>query len=169
MSATIKDLETALLIDKHDLDEENLKQPQLINDAGKGVATTDALKREAAYEVEFAYAELDAQVRKAASENDEKISETQIKMRIALMPRMKTAEKALRIATKALDDWKVILESIRQRGYSIRELDSLYLSNYYAKEAGGKQREDVRTAVADRNRKEAGRLIKTREQRHDDT
>jgi len=149
---TLNDVRENVKPDKHALDDHAIQQPQFVSDViDKFVAAKDA-RRRAKQLVDELYAELDAELRKG-----DKISETQIKMRITLMPKMQKAERVLMDAELQEDQWWAAYEKVKAKGYSINFLGDLYQTGYFTTESAGR----ARNAAVD-NRAEHARNLRGR-------
>lgn len=154
---SLDDVRVSDAISKHNLDEDNLEQPQLMFDVSQKHADARADARKAKLNVDEVYAELDREVRLDVEMGKlTKMSETQLKQYIVTHPRMRSAESELLKAEHLADKWAGALESIRSRGSSLQEMGRLYASNYFSREAGGAERSRIKDDRADRARSEAG-------------
>lgn len=161
---TLDEFEEALQIDKNDLDEEVIRQPQLIYMIHKACAGL-VLKRDIADKtVDDIKLDLDKQFRKQAEDAGEKLTETALTRRIADTKAVRNAEEALLKAKHELAVWEGMKAAIQDRSYELRQLVSLYEVNYYANDGMGKAGRDHKDAVADRVRRETGQQ-RSREKR----
>jgi hypothetical protein len=140
-----------LRIDKHDLDEELIRQPELFFEVSErvtqAIAERDALKEELAN----VDAELDKEVRAKLTKNLERFTEAMVKNAIQTHKKHATAAENYLEAKNEADNWVALKEAFHQRRYMIQELCGLYLGNYFQ-----------RTAVSGSVTQEAGYSI-TRE------
>lgn len=152
MTDSIEELMDYALISKYTLDEDNIKQSQLMYDATRNFSVAEESRNSAKLAVEETYAELDGKIRAGASERGEKLSETQIKMQIALQPDMMQAERHLIDMENHRSKWSGVVESIKQRGYALTNLGNLYQANYFSKESSGRARDNVKNDRAEQAR-----------------
>jgi hypothetical protein len=149
---TIEDLREYAEISKYTLDDDNIKQLQLMHDATQSYAVAEEARSLAKLEAEELYARLDAELRAGAAERNEKMSETQIKMQIALNPEMMEAERRLIARERTRNDWSGAVKTIEARGYSMTNMGNLYQANYFSRESSGKAREYQKDDRAERAR-----------------
>lgn len=124
----IENLRTWLEIDKHNLDDELVKQPSLFFDVSEAyeeaVAERDACKEELA----TIDAELDGIIR--AKLGDE-ATEAMVKHGIQSHARHAEAFDTYILAKTRAGKLQALKESFHQRNYMLRELANLYVSSYY--------------------------------------
>lgn len=155
---TFADLEASLKIDKHNLDDDNLLSPQLMWEATKQLASARAALALAELDVKTAVAELDKSLRDDLSEQGEKVSEAKVTRLIEANPAIrKTKITAIKVQ-ETVDSWEGMVEALKQRSYSLKQIGELHIANYYSTESGGRQRAETTDRLADQNRKEAGRM-----------
>lgn len=152
----MEQLADGLHIDKHDLDEAWVAQPDIFwrvceqlakannaRDSNKVlrdqvIATVGAEKREDA----------EAEVKRKGG----RVNETAIAREIELDDRVVEArEQHQRLVHKA-ERWLGLKESYQQRSWALKDLTSLHLANYYQTNSGGHSRDEA----ADRNRQAGG-------------
>ena len=147
---------TLLAIDKHNLDEEVIRQPMLQYDASERyayvVSYRDALKDD----IKKLSAELYLQYRESLSKAETRVTETLIQANVDIDEELVALKIALGKAVLDVDKLVALKDAVFQRGFMLKELCSMYLHDYYAKEAHhtqaardvdvAKNRELVRTA-----------------------
>lgn len=159
--ASLSELRAALRIDRFNLDEDVERQPELFFEVAEAAALARSEQDLAKDSVDEVESRLDVHVREKAERNDERITEKEIKARIRQHPERAAAMKnylGLKLETERLDQLR---DSFKQRGYMLRELVQLYLSNYYQDaSASGSSRgvrdaraDDVQRRLADKKRK----------------
>lgn len=166
MSVSLDELRDALDVNKHDLDEEWRRQPQLNDTIGelhdKAILHRDMKKQE----IDEVRAELDEQFRKQAQEAEEKITETALKNKIATTNRMKKLEQELLDLTYKASRLATMRESCRQKNDALKGLTALHGQNYFVSESGGgKAQHDARKRGADDVRKQIGEGTRLRRNR----
>lgn len=160
----ITELEEALAIDEHALDEALIRQPDAFYRVSKKLALM-ASRRDAAkqsLQEEEAYA--DERARSSIPEN-EKATEGAIKALIRLDSKVQEANDKLLKLSRDTALLQALKEAFTQRSYVMKDLVSLYVANYYGDASGGrsetqlrnKRAEENRTAMADERRKLATR------------
>lgn len=138
---SLDEARSALVIDKLNLDEHLEQQPQLNSDISD--AYEDAVRRRDTlkHDMEIAHAELDEQLRKAAVEAGEKLTEAALKQKITLIPRMRKLEKQMIDLNLEVGQWAGRRDSSRQRNDAMKAMSQLFASNYFARDYA-KVRED---------------------------
>lgn len=116
-----------LYIQKHRLDEELEIQAELFYHVSHKLATVNA----ALVQAKDALARIEAAAYVRIGKEDEKLSDTKIRMRVVDDPDYQAALSSLGLCKSESEVWVGIQEAFRQRGYMLRELCDLYLSNYY--------------------------------------
>jgi hypothetical protein len=161
MSKLVNELRSYLEIDKHALDDEIVKQPSLFFKVSEAyveaVAERDACKEELA----SIDAELDGEVRHKLEVAGEKITEAIVKNEIQTDKKHGPAFDTYILAKTKADMLMALKEAFQQRGYMLRDLCSLYVSQYYDQSSvQGNSKTDA--AVYNRQRE---RLAEAREAR----
>lgn len=155
LNAQIAELEQGLRIDKNGLDDALEQQPDLYYRVAKLVSLEmsrrDALKQE----LEEVEAEVDERVRIEAESAKEKLTETEAKMRVRLDPKLKRVRQDILRANRRVGDLQALEKSFTQRSYAIKELVSLYVSQYFGDNTGGGSRtsSQLKTRSADEVRR----------------
>lgn len=129
----ITELKAYLEIDKHSLDDELVRQPALffkVADAYvEAVAERDSCKEELA----AVDAELDPKIRGRFEQMGDKYTEAMVKAEIQLAKKHQDAFDTFNLAKARADRLLALKEAFQQRNYMLKELASLYVSNYYDK------------------------------------
>ena len=154
----LSELEDALPIDKHDLDEAHVRQPQLFYEVSKGLAEANANAEMAKLAKEQTYAELDQVIRDQAGAASEKITEPGVKQAIVRHPKMQKAETLLIQTKRIAENWQGMMDAFRQRSYHLKGLVELYTANYFVSESGGKAAGAAREGAAARIRATAAEV-----------
>ena len=169
-----------LAIDRVDLDECLIKQPELYYHVAEGHVQAAAERDAVKLELEEALAEEDEKLRrqladeeaKAAADEEDKpkkgrgrspggMTETAIKGKIAMLPKIQQLQRDFLDAKKEADRWYALKEGFTQRSYMMKELVNLMLSQLRdnaASSAGNSARADL----ADSNRQQAGQIRRQR-------
>jgi len=153
---TLAEAEEALQIDKNDLDEENIQQPALFFTISQQEASAQAVLAQLERDKANLNAELDAEIRQAYANKNEKITETALPLRIREKPEMQKINDEIIMAQRDVNIWAAMVESMRQRSKHILEEGALWRGNYYQTESSTSVIHEAKSAVADANRAAAG-------------
>jgi hypothetical protein len=158
---TLADLRSKLSIDKDDLDEALVEQPDLYYHVADAYVTAVAERDASKLDLEQATAELDEQYRKKAVEEEEKLTEAALRNKIISTPRIQKLEKDLLYLRAEADRWQALKEAFQQRSFMLRELVAMYVRRLgdLTIERGS---HDARSALAQANHDEAGRIRSSR-------
>lgn len=154
---TLPDLRSKLSIDKDDLDEALVEQPDLYYHVADAYVTAVAERDSAKLNLEQATAVLDEQFRKQAIEDEEKMTEAALRNKITSAPRIQVLEKELLYLRAEADRWQALKEAYQQRSFMLRELVAMYVRRLgdLSIDRGS---HDARSAIAQANHDEAGRI-----------
>ena len=145
----LEDIDAALKVNRHALTECWEQQIQLnttIGDAQEDAIRRRDLKKQ---EIDVAHAELDAQFRKAAAEDGEKVTEASLKQKITLAPKMRNLEEELIDLNLLVGRLSARRESCRQRNDALKGLTSLHGQNYFVSDGAGRESRDAKARAAD--------------------
>ena len=126
---TLDDITTyrnMLRINKHRLDDELEVQPDILDRIGQRVTVMNSRALEAADELKRHEANAYFSIKDA-----DKLSETAIKEKVRIAPARLQAWGRLQAARSELEEWQGLYEAWKQRGYSLKELVSLYSAQYF--------------------------------------
>lgn len=151
-----RDFERYLKLDRNDLDQANIEQPELVWHAteaqAKANAELAALERDKAN----LNAELSESIQADAVERGEKsrgspgLSQAVLSLRVRDHKSMRELNEACLIAKQEADLWAAMVESLRTRGASLKNLGNLYAANYFERETSGKLHRDEMATNADK-------------------
>lgn len=131
MPIDVDEFRQYLIIDKFALDDALKEQPSLLFQVSEAfesaLARRDALKDQ----VSTVEAEVDVDIRESAAKTKEKVTEPQIKHLIATDHGREQAYKAYAEARALAGRLGALKEAFKERGYMLREMCSLYVSNYF--------------------------------------
>lgn len=143
-------LKSELRLDKHNLDEEAIRQPDLYQEISEAhseaVATRDTLKEA----LQAKDAELAEGYREKAAKSGERTSETKIGDQVSQDPEHQKAYKLWVKAAKLASMLQGLLWAADQRNKVLKLLADLYLSGYFERVSGTttkKRTEDARAAA----------------------
>lgn len=155
------ELQDALRIDKHNLDEELIRQPEIFYRVSNLSVRASAEVSSLQQQIDNLKAELDGRIRdQAESKNGnagkkEKLKEKEIALRIASSPKMQTLQNKLIRVKEEANSLSALKEAFIQRSYALKDLTALYAAQYWVQESGSKiDLEDN----SERIRKETGKL-----------
>jgi hypothetical protein len=131
------DLIAQVPIDKLDLDNQIVAQPELLRRVGdelsQATAQRDDLKRELA-ELEAA---VDADIRETAERTKEKVTEAEIKRMITLNPTVIKMTKVVASATLTVGRLANLRDAYIERGKLFKVLGQLYHDEYWSRDGVG--------------------------------
>jgi len=135
---TIKELHKALRIDPNNLDEMMMEHPMLFWSVSEQYVLAASIRDEAKENISITDAKMNSKVRKAIEKEGEKVTEKLVEARINIDPSHIKSVQDHRDAKEKAELWFALKESYQSRGYMLREMASLYVSNYYSAESSGK-------------------------------
>lgn len=141
--------EAFLRIDKYALDDALEEQPDLFNRVGKNLTLAISRRDAAKQELADIEAEVDADLRKDASNVGERITEKEIESLKVLDKEVRKAKKALSDLNLAVNKWASLKEAFSQRSYAIKELVALYVGGYFGDVVQEAAERSMRTQAAD--------------------
>lgn len=148
---TLEDFEPLLKIDKDNLDEAIQQQPDLFYRVSMIVALWVSRRDTAKQNVATIEADVAYEMRTRCAAADKKITEAGVVETQRRDPSLQKANKDLIEINYQLQQWTAMKEAIGQRGFAMRELVELYVSNYYVA-SGIKGADEAREIDADRAR-----------------
>lgn len=129
MTIDLVEFRKYLQINKHALDDELIQQPSLFYEVSEAYVQA-AAERDAAKEaLACADAKIDGIIRDRESDN--KITETMVKNEVTLHPSHIKAFSSWLDAKLLADQLQAMKEAFQQRSYMLKDLASLYVSNYF--------------------------------------
>lgn len=129
MRFNIAEFRSLLTIDKDNLDEELMRQASYLNEVSEAAAEASSIAEDLKEQLSAIDAEADREIR--ASGNNQ-YTEAHVKNKIILHPKHVSGLKAYLTAKAHAGKLRALKEAFVERGYLIRELCSLYVSNYYS-------------------------------------
>jgi hypothetical protein len=131
MTDIVEELKGFLRIDKHQLDEELVQNPELLFRVSD--AYISAIDRRDAFKNDLAVveAEEDKRIRHDAEMAEEKITNDAVKAQILTSKKRVGVYNKYADAKLEADRLGALKEAFAQRGYAIRDLCQLYVSNYF--------------------------------------
>lgn len=172
MSYSIEQLRALLVIDKHNLDEELIRQPQLYDEAARGAARAASIAAKKKLERNETEAKRATSMRNAATKKGQKITEAQVNKDLPKDPEFIKASLAYIAAEEDAGMWAALKDAFAQRSYALKDLVQLYLGGFFQADRVGaatpRSREQVdydqhRAAMAeDRKRRAKTKNKKTK-------
>lgn len=168
----LQTLQKSLGIDKNNLDEEFTRAPEMFHRVADLYSRAQLDHASIKVDIENMEADLYIQFRQkaeeereqeiAAGEKPEKVTDTAINRKINASKKIRGLQKSLMEANERVSRLGALKESYQQRGYALNNLTTLYTSNYWQKESGGKLRSEIKEDLADRGRHATGKLRRER-------
>lgn len=147
------ELAARLRIDRDALDEELLHQPHDFFHVAEAHAMAKSRRDKAKHDLEVEIATLDKDVRDTMISNDEKVTETTVKMQITREDDFHQAQKVYLKACFEADKWDALQNAFRQRADALRSLVQLHNAGYFGEITGASERKEAQGRF-DRNRRE---------------
>jgi hypothetical protein len=149
----LEQFQSALKIDKHNLDEALLQQPDIFYRVSEGFAYAISLRDRAKSKLAEVSAEQSLVERRKAKQDDEKITEDGLKARIALNDKVQDAQQDYHASALVADRWQGMKESWQQRSYVLKDMVGLYSAGYYSDKVSDTTKRGVADARYEDNRK----------------
>ena len=127
----MEDLRPRLQLDKHALDDELIQQASMLHSVSEAYEEAMAERDDLKEKLATVDAELDQSIRDDAEEHNEKLTEGTIKAKIQADVEHKKAYFLFASAKLKAGKLQALKDAFKERGYMLRELCSLYLSNYF--------------------------------------
>jgi hypothetical protein len=129
-------LEKGLTIDEYALNEGVIAQPELFYKVSQQLASQTSLRDDAKHQLEVTEAEVDATIRLYHRKNEEKVTENEIKAKIASHRDVVSATKLFLQQNKRVGELAALKEAFNQRNFMLKGLIDLYIGNYYGNVPG---------------------------------
>lgn len=156
-------LEGRLKIDKYDLDGELVDAAVYYNEIAQNYADAVSYRDEAKAEVDGIRAKLDQAIRKQLAAANEKTTEDGLKAKITAHPEYQAALEQLAAWNDRVVRWTGLQEAVKQRGYALKDLASLYVAGYWADQAGStRAAREVKHEVAEEARERIAEKARSR-------
>jgi hypothetical protein len=158
----MENMDSAISIDKHALDDCVMQQPELFHRVAEKLALEISLRDEIKDQLSVVQAEVDETIRLEAAQSSTKMTEGAIKMQITMHPDVVMARSTLAKLNKSVGLLSALKESYSQRSYMLKELVSLYLAQYYGDETATASGAKDRSYVNNRRAMQAERDKRTK-------
>lgn len=133
--AELERLRSGLMVDKHSLDDELMRQPQRFEEVGEAMAMAQAERDYAKEELIQLDAELFAKHRRKIEKSGVRATEALIAAAVNQDPKHQKGISNRIEAQRRLELLSAIKESFNQRSYMIRDLCSLFTASYFERTA----------------------------------
>lgn len=130
----LEDYKNLLLIDKYRLDDELERQALHMFEVGELYAEQVSVRDSLKERIDTVDAEIAEKFRKSAAISGDKLTEANLQQKIAMHPQHLEAHEEFLLAKKSAEILGSLKDAFVQRGLALRELASLYTSNYFSNE-----------------------------------
>jgi hypothetical protein len=157
---TFEEAEELLLINKHELDDDCVTQPSIFHSVGDQFLTAKSIRDKSKKNLAEVDATIAKELRLDADTKGTKLSEAKLQELIILDNRHKEAFAIWAEDNLISERWELMKESFSQRSFMLKDVCSLFYTNYYiresihiSREAVEKETDNVKKKLADnRNR-----------------
>lgn len=151
----IAELGDLLLIDENALEDASREQAESFYRVSKWLAVLISERDEAKQQLAIVESEVDLEIRREVLDNNDKITEPEVKARCRVDKRVQAAQKEHNWFSKWVGQYDALKDSFVQRSYALNHLVDLHLASYFGeiKASQSKPRDVLRDAMADRARK----------------
>ena len=132
-----EEYEGALSIDKHDLDEELIRQPEVFNRISQDEAQAIAERDQAKDKLRVVEAKLDLKIRRNFDKKEKKVTETIILSEVTKHEDRIEARKKYRNKEEAVNKMSALKDAFQQRSYMLNKLVDLFIAGYFIKSDAG--------------------------------
>lgn len=148
----MEQLEGALKIDEHRLDEANVRQADLFYRVAKQLALKISERDFSKTKLQELEAKVDGEIREDA--RDQKITEKDVESQKLQDQRVMSARRELTNLNNQVGVWSALKEAYTQRSYALGHLTDLYVGNYFAEAGPSRKASDFKDANSNRARNE---------------
>lgn len=127
----LSDLQQGLKIDKTELDEASIVQPELFFRVSDRLALAQSRRDAVKQWIDVVEARVDGEVRARAIANEEKLSESAIRSRITLDAEVIAANNDLLRLNHAVMEVQALKDAFQQRSYVLKDLTQLHSTGYF--------------------------------------
>lgn len=128
----IEDLREGLQIDKHALDDELIRQPDMLYRVSEHLTLRISQRDAAKQDLSEIEARVDADLRRDASISETRITEKEIESQKKVNREVLRAVDKLRLLNLSVGRLSALKEAFGSRGHALRDLTSLYVANYFS-------------------------------------
>lgn len=126
-----RELEDALRIDEHALEEALRDQPPLFYRVSKAYALEISRRDAAKQALQDAEARADLAVRESAQAEDRKVTEGEVRATVQTEGGVLEARDRMNRLSESVGKLAALKEAFQQRSYALKDLAGLYIANYY--------------------------------------
>ncbi|MCI0565362.1 MAG: hypothetical protein MN733_43410 [Nitrososphaera sp.] len=155
----LSELEQALLIDEHALNEMIVQHPDLSYRVGKKLAMLISQRDAAEQNHKEVMADVDTEIRAEAADAKDRVTADEVKALVLNDPRVKDAQRTAHQLRHAVGVWSALQEAYKARSYALNNLSTLYVHNYTSTNIGSGR------SMLDRTSEEAKAEIKVARRR----
>ena len=123
-------LSKRLFIDELRLDEEIIELPQLLQDVNEFVASATHERDKAQYDLKLTTADVSREIRAESATSTKRPTEAAIETEIVLNERVQQATITYENAKYVLARWQALSESVRAKGYALKNIADLVVSGF---------------------------------------
>lgn len=163
MGDILESLERGLTINEHALEEASRDQPEFFYRVSKELAMLISRRDEAKQDLAAIEAEVDLDIRREASDNNEKTTEGEVAARRRVDKRVVAAQANLNYFSGWVGQYAALKEAFQQRSYALNHLIELHLSSYFGEVKGPSNKFSLRDVAADRARRSMANARRSRE------
>lgn len=157
----LQQLSDAVVIDKHNLDEAWVQQPDIFWRVCDQLARANNRRDKFKLERDRTIAQVEAEVRIEYERVSKRATDRAVTVEVEEDARVVDVRKEYQRLCFEAERWLHLKEAYQQRSYALKDLTGLHLANYYQTNTGS----DRRAEAADRNRLAAGEERRTRSYR----
>lgn len=140
--------ESGLQIDEHALEEELQSQAPAYYEVSKRLSLEVSRRDAAKHYLKTVEARVDGEIRKAAKDAGDKVTENIVENKKILDGSVIEATQVLMDAEARVRDLTSLKEAFMQRSYVLKDMVALYIANYYSGTEGERGERSVRAADA---------------------
>lgn len=150
-----RELEEALRIDEHALEEALRDQPTMFYRVSSAYALEISRRDAAKQAFQDAEATCDLAVREDAQKEERKITEGEVRATVQTDGNVAKARERLNRLSESVGRLAALKEAFQQRSYALKDLAGLYVANYYS----ASEHSGATNAVRERSADEARRRM----------
>jgi len=145
VSDSIKEFEGQLVVDRDNLEEEVIRQPEFYYHVSEQLVYAVDLRDRLKKDLEELEAEVDNKIRSLAERNEDKITEAFVKKQIAADGKVQALNRELLDAKRQVGLWEAMKESFGQRSYAVNKLADMVIARTMGSGGSIRERDDADT------------------------
>lgn len=160
-----EELERALVVDRYNLDESLVQQPELYHKAGKEFENACALRDAAKAERDKCRADFDFTIRQEAEkfQTKPKPTEAAITNLINAEPRYQEYQVVYHNWERMASRWAKLREDFHARGFTLQQLAQLWIAGYFQSNSVSSSHRDLRDERAEQVRQVRRETLRRRD------